>query len=862
MSSPHAAAVVRLVSVDNSSVTGPRYREPVTIGVPLPAGTLSNLSTLGLQKTDGTPIASQARELERWPDGTIRWLLLDFEATCDPGEESVYDLAVDGDVNPPPDVALAVDATPDRVRITTGPTTFSIERGRPFPLSAVTTAQGDVILADGTGLQITTNGGAGNWTVAAFTVVAAGPIRAEIHVTAEQPAGTASSPLVAFARIEIFASTPTARVHLTLRNRQRARHPGGQWPLGDAGSVFLHSANVRFRLAGGAMSAQVTATASSTPAVSTRPPVVLLQASSGGEHWQSRAHVNRDAQVKLPFRGYRLHTPDGIEAGDRATPVLTVDTPTATVHVAVPDFWQNFPRAIGADDTTITIGLFPEDAGDLHELQGGEQKTHVFAVTCGHDPVADRPLAWCHTPQLFRASLDHVACAGVVPGIRQPTGDPHTGYTTLGALALDADRGFFAKRESADEYGWRHFGDIPADHESAFQPPDRPFVSHYNNQYDAVAGFAVQFLRTGDRRWWTLMDDLAKHVRDIDVYHTDEDKAAYNHGLFWHTNHYVDAATSTHRTYPRVGSAGGGPSAEHNYNLGLMLHYFLTGDPLSRETAVALGQWVIDMDDGRLTPFRWLSRADTGHASWTFNHHRPGRGAGHSILACVVAHRLTGNAAFLRKAEQLIARCIHPDDPPPMLFVENIEAYWSYTAFLQALGQYLEHKRDLGEMDQAFDRAHRSLLSLARWMADHERPYLERRHLLEFPTETWVAQDFRKADVFFWAACHASGPERDAFIRLARRYLDYAVTTLPAMPGHWYTRPLVLTLTQGLRAALLHTSTNWLPAAPMADSTALPPRQPFRTQRDVAMRRALLLAGGAGLAVSIAGAWWLSRMLL
>jgi hypothetical protein len=76
-------------------------------------------------------------------------------------------------------------------------------------------------------------------------------------------------------------------------------------------------------------------------------------------------------------------------------------------------------------------------------------------------------------------------------------------------------------------------------------------VSHYNNQYDPVAGFVFQFLRTGDPRWWTMATELASHVIDIDVYHTTRDKSAYNHGLFWHTYHYGDADTATHRTYPR-----------------------------------------------------------------------------------------------------------------------------------------------------------------------------------------------------------------------------------------------------------------------------------------------------------------------
>ena len=60
-----------------------------------------------------------------------------------------------------------------------------------------------------------------------------------------------------------------------------------------------------------------------------------------------------------------------------------------------------------------------------------------------------------------------------------------------------------------------------------------------------------------DPRWRVLMDDLARHVADIDIYHTVEDKAAYNGGLFWHTCHYVDAGTSTHRSYPRANGVCG-----------------------------------------------------------------------------------------------------------------------------------------------------------------------------------------------------------------------------------------------------------------------------------------------------------------
>src|SRR5207248_3079 len=163
----------------------------------------------------------------------------------------------------------------------------------------------------------------------------------------------------------------------------------------------------------------------------------------------------------------------------------------------------------------------------------------------------------------------------------------------------------------------------------------------------------------------------------IDIYHTDFDKSAYNHGLFWHTYHYVDAGTSTHRSYPR-GTAGGGPADEHNYTTGLMLHYFLTGDRQSRQAVLELAQWVIDMDDGRKTVFRWLDRGPTGLASATASpfYHGPGRGAGNSINALLDGFRLSGKPSYLSKMEELIRRCIHPADDVAARNLLDAERRW------------------------------------------------------------------------------------------------------------------------------------------------------------------------------------------
>ncbi len=129
--------------------------------------------------------------------------------------------------------------------------------------------------------------------------------------------------------------------------------------------------------------------------------------------------------------------------------------------------------------------------------------------------------------------------------------DPHQAYHRLVDLAIEGDDTFLAKREKIDEYGWRNYGDLYGDHEAVFHRGTTPLISHYNNQYDCVEAMAAQYLRTSDWKWFEQMIAMADHAWDIDTYHTDGDKSLYNRGLFWHTYHYADADTGTHRSYPR-----------------------------------------------------------------------------------------------------------------------------------------------------------------------------------------------------------------------------------------------------------------------------------------------------------------------
>jgi hypothetical protein len=252
------------------------------------------------------------------------------------------------------------------------------------------------------------------------------------------------------------------------------------------------------------------------------------------------------------------------------------------------------------------------------------------------------------------------------------------------------------------------------------------------------------------------------------------------------------------------------------------------------------------MDDGRKSRFRWIDRRDTGLASVTRDQdfHGPGRGAGNSINALLDAHRLTGEPRYLEKADALIARCVHPDDDPASIDPLDAENRWSYTVFLQALGKYLEHRADRGLVDAKFEYARASLLKWAIWMAANERPYLERPEKLEYPTETWAAQDIRKAAVFEFAARHTRDEKtRAAFVAGANRFVDYAISMLTTSPTGTLTRPLVLLLAYGFQR----------PMSGMPDVRPAVPTQHFERHAFTPLRQRLkkrLALAGAGLSAA------------
>jgi hypothetical protein len=772
---------------------GPRA---VTLGVPFPRGWIDDSARLAAHVQGGeSALALQGRVLARWPDGSIKWLLTDLllPAALAGGGTAVA-LSRRSDASGAAQAAceagatLAVESAAGRVECRTdlSRVVFSAGADRLADLDRMPTASDSKPSAQVLLVFTDTEGRRHPARVEAVSIEESGSVR----VTVVQHGGFgADCPLEFLARWSVAAGTGTAVLDLRIRNPRAALHAGGLWDLGDPGSVLIGDLSCEVAPAAPVMAIEWRV-GPDAPLERTRSGRwSLYQDSSGGDRWDSPNHTDADGRLGVSFKGYVVRQGgDGggnrdAGTGLRAQPAVAALGPAGRVAMSVRDFWQNFPKALRFGDGRLSAALFPRERVRPTELQGGEQRRHRIALCVGDDSLEqcesalEPPHAWVDpawvegTQAIYGFVSDLSTCRSWNDHVR---------------TIVDGPEPFVERRERIDEFGWRHFGELWADHEAVFDTGSEPFVSHYNNQYDFVFGATVHAIRTGDRRWARLAREAAEHTTDIDIYHTVGDRAAFNGGLFWHTDHYLPARTSTHRTYSTANASG--------RDYGLLLHHFQTGDRDALEAVTGLAEWVIAMDDGSRTLLGIVDPGSTGLASRTTDlwYHGPGRGAGNSISTLLDAYAATRERRYMAKVEELLQRCVHPADDIAARTLDNLDIRWSYLVFLQALGKFLAVKEEHDERDYFFHYARQSLLHYADWMLGNESPYKDVFHRLELPTETWPAHDMRKCHVMHLAARYDDRGLHDTFRERARFFHDRSLEDLEAFPTRHLTRPLVI----------------------------------------------------------------------
>ncbi len=853
----------------------------VSFGFPLPAGySAEKLASYELSGEKGPVEHSKFRPLAHWPDGSIKWVLVDASLSPKEATGTLRLRTNDGARQP--------ESTKKDINLRT---VTLVRQGVRITRSAENTK------ASGIDLRFEVTGVWGEFSLINDAAKLRSSAR-ELYTYFE--VDTSFSPTGLRYPVEVRLrgkAWKNGQVDLscTICNTNPSHHPGGNWDLGEKGAVLIENFSVVVTPTDAQPSNRphkankiVVRSAVDATTQTASQSLHLFQASSGGKNWKSPTHVVADGSIPLPFCGYRLKLDDNQVEGLRATPYVALQNGEQTIGIAARRFWENFPCAIRSDGSCIDIALFPKESGYPHELQGGEQKTFEWAIYDGDIASEDAPLDGYLLNPIPVFSSDYTESTTAVSDVVASLADSPAGvlYESLINQAIVGNDTFVDKREAIDEYGWRNFGDVYSDHEAVFHKGPSPLIAHLNNQYDCAWGFAIQFLRSGDTRWFEQMIDMANHAWDIDTYHTTQDRHPYNLGLHWHTFHYANAGTGTHRGYPKtllveelsaegadldsMGSTGkslkkvygkgGGPSASHMYSTGWMLAYYLTGEPRYKEAAINLANYALELEDGAQTRFRLLSSRPTGYAtSSSYEYYGPGRASGNAIHVLLTGYELTGEPKYLEMVNYLMRRCVHPDQDLDSLDLLNAELRWFYTMHLQAQCRLIDLLETMPGQEENHKYAVACLLHYARWMLKNERPTLDRPEHLQYPTETWAAQDIRKWHILAYAARWCpTREEGSAMMQKADWFYDYVMRTLDGFPTKSLCRPVVLLMVCGWQRESLIRDFDRLAPKQIQLPSQWPEQQPFIPQRREAIARAkkIILAGGVVSLALIAALGW------
>jgi hypothetical protein len=189
---------------------------PVRCGVPIPQGEMISAQHAAVFDGSGRKVPSQARAMAVWPDGSVRWLYLDFLHAPGAGLDYVLRYGPEvraAEVSRP----LTITRSDSGVEIDTGAIRFAVSGKRFGLIENVRFASGGIAQADPIASEIVEAGGrvwrALDLPVEKIEIEQAGPLHAAIVVaTRLAPSGQPASGFHHRARIHAFAGSPVVQV--------------------------------------------------------------------------------------------------------------------------------------------------------------------------------------------------------------------------------------------------------------------------------------------------------------------------------------------------------------------------------------------------------------------------------------------------------------------------------------------------------------------------------------------------------------------------------------------------------------------------------------------------------------------------
>jgi hypothetical protein len=521
-----SADSIELSVVEPLGVT--RRRWPVTMGVPFAQGALRDDGALQLAR-DGEVQALQTRTQLSWPDGSVKWALVDFQGDLTPGDNR-WQLSWGGaGERPAPETPVVVRETADgAVFVETGDNQWAIVPSGPLPFARAYLGDREVVPDDGLQSSVRVDDELFELRVGGRPVVEEeGPLRVVLRVDGLALGNDGSPGFDVTARIYAHAGCSWLRIFLTLTNRVRQRQVHLQEfkvslaPALDAGTApehgFLvsnvdignHSEHVD-DLIGDYRALRVGLVDMPYPAwpgddveppeqpQRADPQYDILPGDDGGE------------STRRPGGTWCNFVPAAAVLGDEET----------TVSLQCRRFWHQAPKEMAMTPRRAELSLYAGWAEPL-PVHRGVAKTHELIVD-----VAPRK------PHRRRRTAFHLGFE------KQPS-------CTVATRNWMVDSGAFGPvfRYQPESYRWWEYVLRQALQKHTFNVESDPSMGFHflnygdfwspgrggqwkNNEMDKGFGLILQMIRTGEGLVWEHVEPIIHHQIDVDTIHDDEDEVA------------------------------------------------------------------------------------------------------------------------------------------------------------------------------------------------------------------------------------------------------------------------------------------------------------------------------------------------
>ena len=533
-------------------VSGPAPYKPqgevISGGMPFAYGAVKSEQNLRLLNDQNKEVPLQTRVLAKWPDGSLKWVLFTFPTApgalrCEYGTQVRRETAK----------GMTVTQDDKTISINTGPLQVTISKTN-GDLCETLALEGKQLKPAGVRWPLVVGVGQDTYssdgdTVTRCEVVDAGPERATVRRVGRFRSANGQTMLEYDVLMTFDANSGVMRVQPAITHKEVSAEEQ------------LKGLSVEVKIP------------------------FMGQGEKRTEVWREAAPRSYPdwefglSQTSDVSGGWSARMSDGVMADgmlQRANGCLRVAGNGLSVDFIPRWFWQMYPAHNHGFRDGLSFGL---GGATLHQ---GEAIWNDFALRFSTDTGQPK-------------TEDFDALANPAVALAEPS---YTASTLALCQFAPEDKPVFpeyeatvegqyktciAKREARHEYGVENFGD------DTFEWGYGPSYTFWSNQeYDHHYGMLLQFLRSGDWRWWELGDAGTRHHVNEDCYHFTAPGQEYRLGSPHHHNskHIVEKGWVADHTVAAS-------DVTHAWVEGQIAYYFMTGDPRTFENWNAMGDWYV-----------------------------------------------------------------------------------------------------------------------------------------------------------------------------------------------------------------------------------------------------------------------------